>query len=110
MSEHKCFDDDIEYFDNKTVQFIPNLHFHRNASKFVLGYITSFDVKIGAMKTKVDDTTSNHRWDVSTCVPLKKLITQHQDLLPLISTKKIRNPVKKEIVHQFLVGYMIHPM
>ena len=40
------------------------------------------------MKTKVEDTTSNPKWNVSTSVPFKELITQHQDLLPLRPMKK----------------------
>ena len=45
-----------------------------------------------------------------TNVPFKKLITQHEDLFTLIHmSKKIWDPVKKETVHQFHVGFMTHP-
>ena len=37
-------------------------------------------------------------------------MTNHQYLFPLRQTKKpIWNPFKKEIVHQFNIGYMTHP-
>ena len=47
----------------------------------------------------------------STTVTFKTLITQHQDQLTLIhmAKKMTWDPVKKERVHQFYVGYMKYP-
>ena len=74
-------------FDRTTIQFIQNLHFHRKLLKCDLGFIPSFVVKMDGMNTKVDDTSSNPRWDFLTSVPFKTLITQHQDQLTLRNTK-----------------------
>ena len=69
----------MTFFDKKTVQLLQNLHFHRNVLKFILGWITIFDAKISAIKTNVNDTPYNPKCGVSTIVPFKTLITQHQD-------------------------------
>ena len=83
MSNHHNFDDDMASFDKKIVQFFQNLHVHINILKFFLGWISIFDVKIAAMNTKVDDTPSNIKWNVSKSAPFKTLITQYQDILTL---------------------------
>ena len=64
-------------FDKKIVKTLPKLHFHRNLFKFVLGCIPIFDAKLSATKNKVDENPSNPRWEFSTSVSFKKLITQH---------------------------------
>ena len=64
-------------FDKKIVQFLQNISFHRNMLNFVLGCIQSFAVKTATMNTNIDKTPYNTKWDVSTGVPFKTLITQH---------------------------------
>ena len=80
--------------------------------KYELCCIPSFDAKIYGMKSNVDDTPSNNKWNFSRSDPFKTLITQHQDLFPLIHTLKkvIWNTLKKKIVHQIHSGYITHPM
>ena len=99
-------------FDNTTIEFLQKLHYHRNVVNFFLGFIPRFYDKITATKNKLDETPLNPRWEFLTGVPFKRLITQHQYILPLrqISHIYIWYPVKKEKVHQFHVGYMTHPL
>ena len=83
MSNHPDFDDDMAPLDQKTVQFIQKLDFHRNILNFFFNCIPSFDSKHSAMKNKVDENLSNPRWYLSKIVPFTALITLHEDLLPL---------------------------
>ena len=75
-------------FENKTIQFLQNIHFHTEVMKFFLGLISIFDIKVPGMKTNVDEYTSILRYYFSTYVTFKTLITQHQDQLPLRHIKK----------------------
>ena len=79
--------------------------------KFVLGCITSFEVKISGMKTKVDETLLNPICYFSTCVTFNTLIKNHQDRLTLRQMEKNdMESIQKEKNHQFNVRYMTHPM
>ena len=70
------------------VQFLQNLNFHRNVIKFVWSCTSTFDAKVVDMKTNVNDTQSYPKWVDSIIVPFKTIISQHQDLLPLIHMAK----------------------
>ena len=83
LSKHHNLYDDMESFNNRTVGFLQDLHFHTNVLKYFLGCIPSFYVKIYGKKTNVDNTPSDSLWDFSTSVPFLTLITYRQYLLPL---------------------------
>ena len=65
----------MESFDKTTVIFLQKNHFPINVLKFFLDCIPNFDTKIAAMNNKVDNNTCNPKWDISTRVPYKTLIT-----------------------------------
>ena len=88
MSKNHNFDDEMASFENKTVQFLQNLHYYTKEMKFFLGWIPSFDVKIPGIKTNIDESTSIPRCDFSTCVTFKTLIIQYQHWFPLRHMEK----------------------
>ena len=58
-------------FDKTKSQFLQNLYFHTSELAFVLCCIPSFDVTISGMKNNVDDTPSNHIWDLQQVLHFK---------------------------------------
>ena len=64
-------------FEKTTVQYLPKFLFRSKVMKFVVSCIPSFDRKVAFMKKNVDDIPFIQKWNYSTCVPFKSLITEH---------------------------------
>ena len=77
----------MKSFEKTTFQFLQNLNFHSKLTRFVLGFTQSLDANISGMNNNYDESSSITKWKFSTCIPFKTLITQHQDMLPLIHMK-----------------------
>ena len=73
LSKHPNFDDYMESFDKKIVEFLQKNHFRIKVLKFFLGCIPIFDAKKFAMKKKVDETPPNPRWEFLKSVHFKNI-------------------------------------
>ena len=98
-------------FDKTTVKRLQNMHFPSKFIKLVLVYITIFDAIILEIKKTNKNIPSVEKWKSTSCVPLKKLLTEIQDIFPLKHTIKECYFIHlKKRIFKFQVVYMTSPL
>lgn len=70
-------------FDNTTVKCLQETNFRSKVIKFVLRVIPIFDSIIYETNKTKKFIPSVEKWKFTTCVPLRKMLTESQDHLPL---------------------------